>query len=592
MAHCGQVLLRGTIHRPRQVYKVWFCIELVNIPTSEIDFRREHSFEALVVLLREKPIIAVSKACLQRIHLLSTFRHGSPSNAVTPESVNVRVFLAASMIAYRPTHVFESMGALEQALYQSANPLLTTFERICSCIRSSPGRCFREVPHELTKDFAGMLFEYLERFKAWKVPDDAKLTCRIRHALVALYQAQERLPPDEPDDSKLSIEFRTQIERLRTKLRQIAGEDALSQLDGQRRAGLVPKGDRGGLGGGGPGGAGGAGGAYAALPGRMNSEQLAHELLLDPGFQLDESGGCGAENPVFDRIRESFHQAFWDSLVDDLRLAAPCYARVLRVLAEIRDGISELAGPWESESIREAVDLDFIRQQVAAGLYGWDSCTGLVAGVVAVIQRVQAPGRDAETRAKWTEVGAAMRGAAAEERPRALCKGLALLLERVNAMRIDAANARLRLVAPVVRDHGVDYERGKFQDRLDDGTLTLERTEVAQRARRGSVGCKGRVEFGEAAAARCASACFLFVLSDREAHLCAFSPNLRFVAVRGAGLDPAGGAERGRERVGGAGGPAGGPGVVVCARALRGIAGAGDGAGARRARRLPGDAAA
>jgi hypothetical protein len=28
----------------------------------------------------------------------------------------------------------------------------------------------------------------------------------------------------------------------------------------------------------------------------------------------------------------------------------------------------------------------------------------------------------------------------------------------------------------VIKDHGIDYERGKFQDKLNDGSLTLERT--------------------------------------------------------------------------------------------------------------------
>ena len=120
----------------------------------------------------------------------------------------------------------------------------------------------------------------------------------------------------------------------------------------------------------------------------MSNEQLAHELLLDPTFQLDESGGCSAENPVFHRIRESFHQAFWDSLVDDLRLATPCYVRVLRVLAEIRDGIHDLAGTRDSCNIMEAVDLDFIRQQAEKGLYGWQDCLRLIAAIFGVIQQV------------------------------------------------------------------------------------------------------------------------------------------------------------------------------------------------------------
>jgi hypothetical protein len=56
------------------------------------------------------------------------------------------------------------------------------------------------------------------------------------------------------------------------------------------------------------------------------AQRLAHELLLDPTFQLDESesGGCAVENPraVFHRIRESldtvplsYHDVFCSSFV-------------------------------------------------------------------------------------------------------------------------------------------------------------------------------------------------------------------------------------------------------------------------------------
>ncbi len=95
-----------------------------------IEHVKRISFEALVVFLRERPVIDATKACLQRVHLLSTFRHGSPPKMLAPENVNVRVFLAGFMIAFRPTHVFESMGTLEQALYDTARPLIAKFEEI------------------------------------------------------------------------------------------------------------------------------------------------------------------------------------------------------------------------------------------------------------------------------------------------------------------------------------------------------------------------------------------------------------------------------------------------------------------------------
>lgn len=206
------------------------------------------------------------------------------------------------MIAFRPSNVFESMGALEQSLFESAIPLMTNFQNIVECTAANDS--FKNVPHALTRDFPSMIFEFLKRFKAWKIPDEAKLTCRIRHALVALYQAQSQLPPDEPEDSNLKVEFRTQIERLRSKLSQIAGPAALVKFDVELATGELSVAIRSG---------GGSckcvnSGAYSIIPGRMTNEQLAHELLLDPTFQLDENGGILTESPVYHRIRESFHR--------------------------------------------------------------------------------------------------------------------------------------------------------------------------------------------------------------------------------------------------------------------------------------------
>ena len=169
----------------------------------------------------------------------------------------------------------------------------------------------------------------------------------------------------------------------------------------------------------------------------MSNQKLAHELLLDPLFQLEEEGGPQTENPVFHNIRESFHRSFWDSLEDDLKLEYPCYVRVIRVLGEICDGIHDLC---ENSGIREVVELEFVSQQAQAGLYTWQSIQKLIAGVVCVIERVQLPKRDRETKSKWEALQAVdIKGD--DEAPRALCHQLEFLLNRVNVMRIDAANA-------------------------------------------------------------------------------------------------------------------------------------------------------
>ena len=69
--------------------------------------------------------------------------------------------------------------------------------------------------------------------------------------------------------------------------------------------------------------------------------------------------------------------------------------------------------------------------------------------------------------------------ASAEEQPRAFCKALEFLLERVNVMLIDTANTWLCSIAPIIKDHSVDYDRSNFHVKLATG-LTLEQTEASE----------------------------------------------------------------------------------------------------------------
>jgi hypothetical protein len=78
--------------------------------------------------------------------------------------------------------------------------------------------------------------------------------------------------------------------------------------------------------------------------GRVTNEQLAHELLLDESFQLEETGGL--PDGCFQQVREQFHAAFWASLVDDLRVSPPIYRRVERVFEEVRDGLVTLVSAF------------------------------------------------------------------------------------------------------------------------------------------------------------------------------------------------------------------------------------------------------
>jgi hypothetical protein len=317
-------------------------------------------------------------------------------------SVNVRVYLAAYMVAFQPANVFESMGDLEHSVFESAQPLVSAFHAIADAVAATGS--FQGVAPALTANFTELLEEYLVRFQAWKVPDEVKLVTRIKHALAALYTAQ----PEAAADAGLAAELSAQIVRLSAKLTQIGGPDALALFEAERAGG---------------------GGAYAALPSRfpMSNAQLAHELLLDPTFQFDDSTAPG--DPLHPRIRDEFHQAFWDNLADDMKLSPPCYDRVVTILAEIRDSIRDATG---SDSINEVIDIYAIKRRLAAptAIYDLDCFNALVESIVGAIKRAQSPHR---IQGEWP---------APIREQEQIGNSLKILMDHTVLLRVDACNSR------------------------------------------------------------------------------------------------------------------------------------------------------
>lgn len=385
------------------------------------------------MFLREAPVIAVSKQFLQRLHRVSVLLN-RPSVAVTEyttECVNVRVFLALYMIALRPTHVFESMGPLETSLWDVAKPLLRCFESIIQQLTARDNMLWA-VDIELRASFQALLMDYLRKFKAWKIPDAEKLACRIRNALVSLYDAERHLPPGELPDSKLREKFTEQISRLRFKLQQIAGPPALVDFDAQIVNGIFTRGAV-------PVHVGG----FITMRSGMSSEELAHQLLIDPSFQIGD--GDRKALSTYRLIAGELQQDYWKSLSDDMQLEPPRYTRVFRILEEIRDGVDQLSG--DSSLIDSVLNLPYIEETVSA--FTWHDAKKLVEDVFGVIKSMMTPALAAETTLPWQTILEIMSAAdctfEVNSQPTAFRKALEFLFDQARDLRWRAANARFFL---------------------------------------------------------------------------------------------------------------------------------------------------
>jgi len=189
---------------------------------------RRMSFDELNNQLRKRSVIQAGKACLMRIHQLAVLHSRAQPNvravgeprvnvrAVGAPSVNVRVVMAAYTIAYRPTHVFQTMGALEMALYNSARALIEAFEGICEHIVNSEHHSFAEVPAGLKERFPTLLLEYIGHFNAYRQLTPHEAIRRVEYALA-------RLSGAHPPNQQIADEMAEVSRRLRARLVELGG---------------------------------------------------------------------------------------------------------------------------------------------------------------------------------------------------------------------------------------------------------------------------------------------------------------------------------------------------------------------------------
>lgn len=168
------------------------------------------------------------KLLIQRILKVSTSLY-PPAGTAVHVPMSIRIFTAAYLIVYYPTHVFESMGETEEAAKRTATALLECLNAITE--QFAIHLSWPAVPRELLQSFPALLNAYEQAFSAWKTPDMAKLTNRIKHALVALFTAELFIQRSTEDNTARSLEVRTHTQRLRQKLAQIGGQAALTEFD-------------------------------------------------------------------------------------------------------------------------------------------------------------------------------------------------------------------------------------------------------------------------------------------------------------------------------------------------------------------------
>lgn len=416
-------------------------------------------------------IIAV-KEWLSRLLWICT-QHTPPSAG----KISVKVFLSSYLISFKPLNIFQTTGERESELKDKAEALLSAFHAVTESVFLCDAAS--DVPSELLVRFRGCLSEYLVKFRQWDALDREVCKKRVKEALVALYQCRAVVSVNSPNDSPAIKRFDKQIEALLAKLLRLGGDAAVAEIEREQKGIILPRSYV----------------LYANQPHFFNNEQLSHELLLDPSFQLSYEDPESSFKLILGENFKNFDET-WEKVKLELSLPNPEFRSVLKVLEVIRGDLVEISALEEATEISTVLNVGLLKAKSMKLALRLEEVCGLVPAACGVLCRAQAkmeailnapaplddeappePARVVGLTSEYQAVCDALRDAEEEQRGGRLVDALQFMLDKVKKMAIMAANTRLRVVARVIRSSGIDYERTKLKQKLASGELTLRNTE-------------------------------------------------------------------------------------------------------------------
>ncbi|XP_035424961.1 T-complex protein 11 homolog isoform X3 [Cygnus atratus] len=187
---------------------------------------------------------------------------------------------------------------------------------------------------------------------------------------------------------------------------------------------------------------------------------LAHEIVLNGDFKLQmvEFSPLSLEN----RVKETLHKAFWDSLKEQISASPPDYTQAIQLLQEIKEALLSLLLPRHNQlrsQIEEALDVELIQQEAEHGAL---DIRGLATYILDTMAMLCAPVRDED-----------VQGLQSLSDPAQLLREIFRVLD---LMKTDMLNFSIQSLRPHLQDHSIQYERKKFQELVDKLPNSLAHT--------------------------------------------------------------------------------------------------------------------
>lgn len=194
----------------------------------------------------------------------------------------------------------------------------------------------------------------------------------------------------------------------------------------------------------------------AGFSDQLTNEQLAHEVVMDPDFQLKPA----RRSPLEEQVRTLTKRAFFDGVRREFAAGKMDYFPIL--VSDIKQQLLGMVSDTGkiAQEVNEQLDVDFIQEQIQhTKTFDIRNCLHYITSKMASLC---APIRDASIRQlnQLTDIVSV----------------LEKMLEILDDMKLDLANYKLQTLRPYLKQEAVEYETKKFAEAVKKGTTTLTKT--------------------------------------------------------------------------------------------------------------------
>lgn len=390
-------------------------------------------------------------------------------------ALNPRVVASAYMIKTHPEKFFTEATpetTNDEELQQAAESLTEIYDTVVEILATQNAMQLTNTKKQPIVDYEPTLNRYCSAFKKWKIIDEQKIVNKLKHLLKATYQAQQQQQQYSTQDQD---DFNQKINNLRYKIQNVAGEECRKRID--RELGKDPN-------------------IQPVEPKEqpqttlqntnttnknqvrnLSNEQLAHELMLNENFKMDIDAASPKQTQHEQKIQELCQESYWNAMQQELAMKPPVYNEAIIMLEIIKESLQEITeNTPHRDKITAVINKQNLREQTKNNTFTWKQVADMAAAIYEIITKIQTKQRQQENTEMWQKIQNQLQQAEEnpEKRPEAFCNMLKAFLHATNILRVDVANERLKMILPIVKLHGIEYERAHFERKLANGTITLE----------------------------------------------------------------------------------------------------------------------